>query len=125
MDIDVILPDGETPEGASFSPALRAGGWVFPSGQVGERPDGTVPDSFEEEAALALDNLESVLLAAGSDLAHVVRMEVILADMGDFAGMNEVYRERMNAPLPARYTHGSSLAPGYRVEFVATAVVAD
>lgn len=125
MDIDIITPDQAPIEDASFSPALRAGAWVFTSGQVGERADGTVPMSFTDEVELALDNLESVLSAAGSDLAHVMRIEVILADMSDFAAMNEVYRERVSAPRPTRYTHGSALAPGYRVEFVATAVVVD
>ena len=125
MDIDIIAPDHESPEEGSFSPAMRAGGWVFTSGQVGERTNGTVPESFPDEVEFALDNLESVLAAAGSDLAHVMRIEVILADMSDFAAMNEVYRKRMSAPRPARYTHGSALAPGYRVEFVATAVVVD
>ena len=119
MDIEVISPNGD----ASYSPALSAGGWVFPSGQVGEHSDGTIPESFREEVELALTNLEAVLIAAGSDLAHVVRVEVILTDMADFAVMNEVYRERIPAPRPARYTHGSALAPGYRVEFVATALV--
>lgn len=125
MDIIIIAPDQASVEDASYSPALRAGGWVFASGQVGERPDGTVPTTFTEEVELALDNLESVLVAAGSDLAHAMRIEVILADMSDFAAMNEVYRKRVSAPRPARYTHGSALAAGYRVEFVATAVVVD
>ena len=77
---------------------MRAGGWVFTSGQVGERTDGTVPESFPDEVELALDNLESVLVAAGSDLAHVMRIEVILADMSDFAAMNAIHRKRVSAP---------------------------
>lgn len=122
MDVDTVNP--RTGNTAPFSPATRAGGWVFPSGQVGEGPDGSVPEEFAEEVALALTNLRSVLEAAGSDLAHVVRIQVLLADMADFAVMNDVYRREVGAPLPARFTHGAALAPGYRVELVATAVVA-
>ncbi|MGP3534776.1 RidA family protein [Microbacterium sp. RD1] len=111
-------------DGSPFSAATIAGGWVFPAGQVGERADGTVPDSFDDEVALALTNLRTVLEAAGSDFAHVLRIQVMLTDMADFAVMNRVYREHLGSDLPARYTHGAALAPGYRVELVATAVVA-
>ncbi|WP_167758149.1 RidA family protein [Microbacterium sp. dk485] len=111
-------------DGSPFSSATIAGGWVFPAGQVGERADGSVPESFEEEVALALTNLRGVLEAAGSDLAHVVRIQVILTDMADFYVMNRIYRDHIGQNLPTRFTHGAALAPGYRVELVATAVVA-
>lgn len=109
----------------SYSAATRAGDWVFPAGQVGERADGTIPEEFSEEVEVALENLSHVLQSAGSDLAHVVRMQVILSDISDLPAMNAVYLTRFSAPLPARFTIGAALAPGYRVEFVATAVVAD
>ena len=107
----------------SYCAATRADGWVFPAGQVGERPDGTIPRAFAEEVEVALDNLSNVLHAAGSDLAHVVRMQVILADIEDLATMNAVYLTRFPAPRPSRFTIAATLAPGYRVEFVATALV--
>ena len=125
MQRDIIDPGESFPKSANYSPAVRAGGWVLPSGQVGERADGSIPESFSEEVLLALHNLSTVLEAAGSDLAHVVRVEIVLVNMNDFAAMNEVYLATMPRPLPARFTHGGALAPGYRVEFLATAVVRD
>lgn len=64
MDIDLIAPLGV--DGRPFSAAARSGGWVLPAGQAGERADGTVPESFAEEVALALDNLSAVLESAGA-----------------------------------------------------------
>ncbi len=123
MHIEVIQPEGTTD--LPFSAATRAGGWVLPAGQAGVRDDGTVPESFTEEVELALRNLSDVLDAAGSDMAHILRVEVILRDMADFDEMNRVYRATFAEPRPARYTIGAALAPGLRVEFVATAVVRD
>lgn len=123
MDLHVVDPGPSVSGSPNYSAAIRAGGWVLPSGQVGESSEGSVPESFEDEAALALQNLRTVLEAAGSDLAHVVRMEIVLADMSDFDALNRVYLAHMPTPLPARFTHGGALAPGYRVELLATAVV--
>lgn len=125
MDRHVIDPGTSVPGSPNYSAAMQAGGWVLPSGQVGESADGSVPASFEEEMTLALANLRTVLEASGSDLLHIVRLEIVLVDMSDFEAMNRVYLAKMPTPLPARFTHGGALAPGYRVELLATAIVAN
>jgi enamine deaminase RidA (YjgF/YER057c/UK114 family) len=70
---------------------------------------------FLEQAAAAFDNLEAVARAAGCTLADAVRVGVYLVDMDDFAAMNELYRERIPEPLPARTTIQSNL-PGFAIE---------
>lgn len=125
MNIEVIKLTNTVEAIGAYSPAIKAGGFIFTSGQVGVDPaNNEVPASFRHEVALAIDNLADVLHAAGSDLAHVVRMECLLSDIDDFGVMNEVYGEHFAAPFPARVIHGTVLAAGYRIELVATAVSA-
>jgi len=92
-----------------YSQAIRSGGMVFTSGQVGLDPaTGTmVPGGIAEQTTRVLENLEAVLGEAGLGLADIVKTTVFLKDMGDFAAMNEVYA-RYLAPrgvvAPARST---------------------
>ena len=92
-----------------YSQAIRVGGMVFTSGQVGLHPaTGTlVAGGIVEQTTRVLDNLKAVLGEAGLDLADVVKTTVFLRNMGDFAAMNEVYA-RYLAPEgvvpPARST---------------------
>jgi 2-iminobutanoate/2-iminopropanoate deaminase len=104
--------------GAKYTPAVVAGGLAFTTGQVGEDPvTGNVPADFEDEVRLALDNLEAVLTAAGSDLSRVVKVTCYLVDV-DLAGeFNRIYLERMPEPRPARATVQVQLLPPYRIEF--------
>jgi 2-iminobutanoate/2-iminopropanoate deaminase len=71
-----------------------------------------------------LGNLAQVLAAAGSSLDKVVKASVFLVDLGEFAAMNEVYKERMPAPHPARTTvQAAALPGGIRVEIDVVALV--
>jgi len=92
-----------------YSQAIRAGGMVFTSGQVGLDPatGAIVPGGIKEQTARVLENLKAVLSEGGLGLADVVKTTVFLKDMGDFAAMNEVYASYL-APqgvvAPARST---------------------
>lgn len=102
-----------------FSPAVRAGGLIFLSGQIGTRP-GTlelVPGGIEAETRQTLENVRAVLRSAGADLEDVVKCTVFLADIRDYDAMNRVYATFFPKDPPARSTvAGSGLALGARVE---------
>ena len=87
-----------------YSQAVAVDGWVFCSGQIpidpasGELVEGDIAAQTDR----VLQNLRAVLAAAGADLRNVVKTTVFLADMGDFAGMNEVYARHFGSHRPAR-----------------------
>jgi reactive intermediate/imine deaminase len=113
------------PANLPFSEAVRAGDTLYLSGQVGIRP-GTmqlVPGGIREEARQALTNIRTSLEAHGYSLADVVKCTVMLADIGEWAAFNEVYRTFFSAPYPARSALGANgLALGARVEVECIAV---
>jgi 2-iminobutanoate/2-iminopropanoate deaminase len=90
----------------AYSPAIKAGNLLFVSGQIPMDPasgaliDGDITAQTEQ----VMRNLGALLRAAGVGFEHVVRTTVFLADMGDFAAMNEVYGRHIVAPPPARAT---------------------
>ena len=101
----ISSPDAPNPGGA-YSPALRAGDLLFLSGQIPINP-GTgqlVQGDTATQARRVLDNLGVLLKAAGLSFDHVVRTTVFLADMDDFAAVNEVYASYFTEPRPARAT---------------------
>lgn len=105
-----------------FSQAVRAAEFLFVSGQIGRNAAGELVDeSVERQTEQTIGNLEEVLRAAGASLAHVVKVSVFLADIDDFAKMNEVYRRLFPQPPPARTTIAVSLVRGARVEMDAIA----
>jgi 2-iminobutanoate/2-iminopropanoate deaminase len=113
-------------QGAPYSQAIRAGEFVFVSGQLALRPDHAeiVGDSIEEQTEQVLANLQAILEAAGSGLDRLVKTTVYLADLGDFAGMNEVYARHVGEVPPARATiEVSALPSGAKVEIEAVATV--
>ena len=87
-----------------YSQAIEVNGFVFASGQIPLDPKtGTfVEGGIKEQTRQALTNASSILKAAGTDLAHVVKTTVYLDSMDDFAAMNEVYAEIFSHPFPAR-----------------------
>jgi 2-iminobutanoate/2-iminopropanoate deaminase len=112
-------------QGAPYSQAIRAGGFVFVSGQLALRPDHAeiVGDSIEEQTEQVLANLQAILEAAGSGLDRLIKTTVYLADLGDFAGMNEVYARHVGEVPPARATiEVSALPSGAKVEIEAVAI---
>lgn len=93
-------------QGSPYSQAIRAGDFVFVSGQVGMAPGATelVGPTIEEQTEQALANVAAILEAAGSGLDLLVKTTVFLQDLDDFAAMNEVYRGRVGDLPPARAT---------------------
>ncbi len=99
-------------------------GTIFCSGQIGLDPvTGNLVDGIVAQTSRAIANLEGVLSAADLGLKNVVRTTVFLADMGEFAQMNEEYGKHFAAPYPARSTvQAAALPRGARVEIDAIAV---
>ena len=88
-----------------YSQAVEANGVIFTAGQVGSDPaTGELADGVAAQAERALANLDAVLSAGGSGFDRVVKTTIFLADMGDFAAVNEVYARVMPEPYPARST---------------------
>ena len=90
----------------AYSPALRAGNFLFISGQIPLDPatGALVEGSMAEQAEQVMKNLTAVLAGAGLDFSHVVRTTVFINDMDQFAAMNEVYAKYIVDPPPARST---------------------
>lgn len=86
-----------------YSQAIDTGTFVFASGQLPVDPStGTMPADITAQTEMSLRNVAAVLAGAGLTLANVVKTTVFLADMGDFAAMNDVYARHFPAPFPAR-----------------------
>lgn len=86
-----------------YSAGVKAGGMVFLSGQLGLDPKtGQLADDVVAQAEQSLENIEALLAAAGSALDNVVKTTVFLADIADFAAVNEVYASKFPEPYPAR-----------------------
>ena len=112
-------------QGAPYSQAIRANGFVFVSGQLALRPDNAeiVGQKIGEQTEQVFDNLQAILEEAGSGLDKIVKTTVFLTDLGDFAGMNDVYARRVGQPPPARATvEISNLPSGAKVEIEAIAL---
>ena len=107
-----------------YSPGIAFGELVFVSGQSGREPGtGHVAPDVETQTEQALRNVQAILEAAGSDLAHVIRCGVFLIDMAEFPKMNAVYARMFGGHRPARTTVqvAGLPGPGLRVEIDAVA----
>lgn len=113
-------------QGAPYSQAIRSGDFVFVSGQLGLQPGQTkLPDGIVAQTTQVLANLKAILEAAGSGPAHVVKTTVFLADLDDFAQMNELYAGFAGDQPPARSTvQVAKLPSGALIEIEAIARVA-
>jgi 2-iminobutanoate/2-iminopropanoate deaminase len=112
-------------QGAPYSQAIKANGFVFVSGQLGLKPDHAemVGDSIAEQTEQVLTNLRAILEAAGSGLDRLVKTTVFLQHLDDFAAMNEVYKEHVGDEPPARSTvEVAKLPSGALVEIEAIAL---
>jgi len=96
-----------------YSAALRSGNWLFISGQIPVDPASgeLVGGGTSAQTRRVLDNLAALLEAAGLTFGHVVRTTVFLADMNDFAAMNEIYSTYFAQPYPARSTVQAARLP--------------
>ena len=113
-------------QGAPYSQAIRSGDFVFVSGQLGLKPgETTLPEGIAAQTTQVLANLAAILAAAGSSPAHIVKTTVFLADLGDFAAMNELYAPFVGDQPPARSTFQVAKLPSAAlVEIEAIARVA-
>ena len=113
-------------QGAPYSQAIRAGDFVFVSGQLALRPgDGTLTGStIEEQTEQVFTNLRAILEEAGSSLDRLVKTTVYLQNLDDFQGMNSVYAQHVGDRPPARATvEVAKLPSGALVEIEAIALV--
>jgi 2-iminobutanoate/2-iminopropanoate deaminase len=112
-------------QGAPYSQAIKAGGFVYVSGQLGLRPgESELGGDIAEQTEQVFRNLGAILQEAGSGLDRLVKTTVFLTDLGDFQAMNEVYARHAGGTPPARATvEVSALPSGAKVEIEAVALL--
>jgi len=121
----VSAPNAAKPIGP-YSPGLRAGNLLFVSGQVGFDPStgALVDGGITAQTDQVMRNIGALLKAAGADFTHVVRTTVFLADINEFAAMNDVYGRYVVDPPPARSTvQVAALPRNARVEIDVIAMI--
>jgi len=115
------------PTAGPYSPAIRAGDFLFISGQIPVDSGGAlVAGGIEEQTRQAMENLKKVLAAAGATLADLVKITIYLADMDDFPAVNKIYGSYFDLEPPARACVAVKELPrGARVEIEAIAYLGD
>jgi reactive intermediate/imine deaminase len=118
-----VVPN-QTPAPASrvSSPAVDAGDYVYISGQGPRRSDGSLPANFSEQCRQALDNVRSVLEAAGLNLENVVYTQVYLEDISHYEEVNRVFAGSFGKTPPARAVLGVARVPDAPIQINAIAV---
>src|SRR5262245_16682485 len=121
-----VVSTGNAPQAIGpYSQAIVTNGYVFTAGQVALDPQSgnLVGTTVAEQTEQVMKNLAAVLAAAETSLGNVVKTTVYLADMADFAAMNEVYARHFGGHRPARSTvQAAGLPKGARVEIDAIAI---
>ena len=113
MKSECITAAGGAKPMGPYSPALLSGGMIFVSGQIGADPaTGKPADGVRAQAELSIRGIEALLAAAGLGLGDVVKTTIFLADIADFAQVNEVYASCFSQPYPARSTFQVAALPG-------------
>ena len=103
MNKEAIFSDNAPSAIGPYSPGVKLGDMLYLSGQLGLDPaTGTLPEGVEAQAEQSLKNIENLLAEASATMANVVKTTVFLADIADFARVNEVYAKHFEAPFPAR-----------------------
>lgn len=113
MSKQAITTPKLAPPAGPFSAAIRSGGFIFLSGQIGQVPATgmLVEGGVERQTDQIFSNLAAVLEGAGKSFDDVVRAGVYLTNMGDFSAMNAIYAKHFNRPFPARTTIGVAALP--------------
>lgn len=108
-----------------YSQAIKAGNFIFVSGQIPLNPktNELVENEINAQTKRVLDNIKAILKEAGASLEHVVKVEIFLQNLDDFAEINKVYSEYFaKEPLPARYcVEVSKIPKGALIEMACTA----
>lgn len=117
MRVTVTTSDAPSAIGP-YSQAVKHGGLLWCSGQLGLKPTGEfVSDDTARQAEQALRNLEAICSEAGTSLGKALRLTIYLIDLGEFQAVNQVYATFFEAPFPARATvQVAALPKGGRVE---------
>ena len=126
MNKEVVQPAGGEKSSAPLSPGIKAGGFIYVSGQVPVDPQTgeIVTGGIKEQTRQTLENIKAVLEAGGSSMDKVVKCTVFLTDISEFSQMNEVYSSCFPQDPPARSTvEVSKLAIDIKVEIEAVAIV--
>ena len=113
-------------QGAPYSQAIKANGFVFVSDQLSLRPGDKdlVPGDIKAQTQQVFSNLRAILEEAGSSLDRLVKTTVFLQNLDDFGGMNEIYAAQVGSTPPARSTvEVAKLPSGALVEIEAIALV--
>ena len=108
-----------------YSQAIKAGNTVYVSGQLGIDPStgNFAEGGTEAQARQSLTNISNILKEAGLSMKNVVKVSVLLADINDFAAVNEIYKDFFEAPFPARSAFAVAALPkGGKIEIEAIAV---
>ncbi|MGD0142272.1 MAG: Rid family detoxifying hydrolase [Rhizomicrobium sp.] len=113
MTRQIVTTDKIAPPVGPFSAAVRAGGFVFMSGQIAlDQTSGKlIAGDVAAQTEQIFRNISAILVAAGKSFADVVKTTVFLADMKDFGAMNAVYERHFEAPFPARTTIAAAALP--------------
>lgn len=123
--IERLSPPGVAAPRGPYSPAVKAGGFIYVSGQIPIDPvtNQTVLGDVKAETRQVLSNIQRILEGCGATMADVIKCGVFLADVKDFAAMNEVYAEFFGEAKPARTTIAVAALPlqGAKVEIEAVA----
>ncbi|MCU0493558.1 MAG: RidA family protein [Chloroflexaceae bacterium] len=124
-EVEYLPFESEALQALPFSEAVRVGHTLYLSGQMGVGDDGKlVPGGIVAETRQAMENIKAVLERHGATLDNVVKVTVMLADMQEWAAMNQVYLPYFPTHRPARSAFGASgLALGGRVEIECVAVL--
>lgn len=123
VDLEFLNPPDARPN-APFSEAVRVGDLLYLSGKIGSVEGGLAQGGIQAETRAVLENIQAALARHGSSMDRVFKCLVILADMGDFGAMNEVYVSYFPGPKPARSAFAASgLAAGALVEIECIAAV--
>jgi 2-iminobutanoate/2-iminopropanoate deaminase len=95
------MSTGGAPPVGPYTPAVRAGGWLVCSGQLGLK-DGALVDGVGAQVAQAVANIKALVAAEGASLSDVTKTTVFLADIGDYGTMNDAYMAAFGDHRPAR-----------------------
>ena len=122
MPRQALQPDGLATPKPPYSPVVSSGDLVYTAGQVAHDAEGSlVAGGIEDQTRRTLENVRACLEAAGCTLDDVLKVNAFLADLGDFDGYNNVYREFFSVPYPARTSVQAGLPAGILIEIEAVA----